>query len=67
MYVCLCHGVTDRAIRNEVARGACTPEEIAACTGAGTKCGRCRPEVAALVEDEAPRHGLPVLRSQTAA
>ena len=52
MFVCLCKGVTDRAIRAEVARGACTAEEIAACTGAGTGCGSCRDEVEQIVESE---------------
>jgi len=49
MYVCLCRGVTDRTIAVEISRGACTVEEIAACTGAGTKCGRCRREVAEMI------------------
>jgi len=67
MFVCLCKGVTDRTIRAEVARGACSAEEIAACTGAGTKCGSCRDEVAAIVEQEllaaqTGRRGLPVVR-----
>ena len=67
MYVCLCRGVTDRTIRSEIARGACSVEEIAACTGAGTKCGSCREEVARIVEEEllgaqTGRRGLPVVR-----
>jgi bacterioferritin-associated ferredoxin len=78
MYVCICHGVSDRTIRSAIERGACSPEAIAACTGAGTKCGRCRPEIAAIVaaalqepgtdaaEREARFH-LPVRREQTAA
>ncbi len=62
LYVCLCRGVTDRAITAEISRGACTVEEIAACTGAGTGCGRCRREVAELIlsaplaQDPLPRH-----------
>jgi bacterioferritin-associated ferredoxin len=67
MYVCLCKGVTDRTIRAEVARGACSTEEIAACTGAGTKCGSCRAEIGRIVEAElagaaSARRELPVLR-----
>lgn len=50
LYVCLCRGVTDRTINAEIARGACTVEEISACTGAGTKCGRCRVEVGEMIE-----------------
>lgn len=57
LYVCLCRGVSDRTIRAEIARGACTVEEIAACTGAGTGCGRCRPEVAAMILASSPGDG----------
>ncbi|HVY44327.1 MAG TPA: (2Fe-2S)-binding protein [Minicystis sp.] len=49
MYVCLCTGVTDHDIQKAVDGGACTPAEVMACTGAGTRCGTCRPTVAALV------------------
>lgn len=49
MYVCLCRGVTDRAIARAINEGACTVEEVAVCTGAGTKCGRCRPEIAEMI------------------
>jgi bacterioferritin-associated ferredoxin len=50
MYVCICHGVTDRDIRETLLDGAETAEEVAACTGAGTCCGACRPTVEAMVE-----------------
>ena len=52
MYVCLCMGVTDRDIRQLVKQGACSAEEIAGCTGAGTRCGSCVSTVAALVDEE---------------
>jgi bacterioferritin-associated ferredoxin len=67
MFVCLCHAVTDGAIRAEVERGACTPEEIAACTGAGTRCGRCREEVAEIVDAENGKRRLQMLRDVVAA
>jgi len=38
-------GVTDRAIRRAIDQGAATVEAVAACTGAGTRCGSCRPEI----------------------
>ncbi|MEJ7734754.1 MAG: (2Fe-2S)-binding protein [Polyangiaceae bacterium] len=63
--------VTDRTIAAEISRGACTVDEIAACTGAGTKCGRCRPEVAEMILGaEVPitrRVSLPTLRESPAA
>jgi len=49
MYVCLCLGVSDRDLRRAVEAGACSAAEVMACTGAGTRCGACRPTVATLV------------------
>jgi bacterioferritin-associated ferredoxin len=69
MYVCLCTGVTDQEIRKTVAEGAASVEEVAYCTGAGTRCGTCISAIAAIVhEGEAPcrRSSLPVLASNAA-
>ena len=41
MYVCLCHGVTDRAIREAVDRGVTTLKELSLSTGCATQCGSC--------------------------
>ena len=41
MIVCLCRGVSDRAIYTAIARGAFTPDEIAEMCGVGTDCGSC--------------------------
>jgi bacterioferritin-associated ferredoxin len=51
MYVCLCAGVTDHEIQEALAEGASTLEEVAHCTGAGTRCGSCVATVNAMVED----------------
>ena len=50
MYVCLCNGVTESDVREAIAAGADTVEEVAYCTGAGTRCGTCRNAVSAMVE-----------------
>jgi bacterioferritin-associated ferredoxin len=50
MYVCLCTGVTERDILDAIDAGANSVEEVAHCTGAGTRCGTCRRAVAAMVE-----------------
>jgi bacterioferritin-associated ferredoxin len=42
MYVCVCHAVTDRTIREAARRGVDTLDQLAAETGAGTCCGSCR-------------------------
>jgi bacterioferritin-associated ferredoxin len=51
MIVCLCRRVTDRAIRDLVADGAASVDEVAARCGAGTGCGGCRQSVAHMVAE----------------
>jgi bacterioferritin-associated ferredoxin len=67
MYVCLCNGVTESDVDEAIAGGASTLEEVAYCTGAGTRCGTCRSVVAAMIdrsEDDRPcRARLRVLTS----
>ena len=76
MYVCLCLGVTDQQLRETVADGATSVEEVMYCTGAGTRCGTCRATVGAIVEEALDelestsaraRCRLPVLRRATSA
>lgn len=50
MFVCCCLGVTDRAIRGAIDQGAQSVEDVVACTGAGSRCGSCRPEIAEMVQ-----------------
>jgi bacterioferritin-associated ferredoxin len=47
MYVCLCHGVTDRAIREAAQAGVSSVSELAQTLHVATCCGRC----AALAQD----------------
>lgn len=42
-------GVSDRRIAAEIRDGAETVEEIARCTGAGTRCGSCRGDIEAML------------------
>ena len=41
MYVCICKGITDRAIREQVAAGARSLAEVSRRTGCSTQCGKC--------------------------
>ena len=43
MYVCVCNAVTDREIRQCVALGAETFEQVRDCLGVSSCCGRCEP------------------------
>lgn len=43
MFVCVCHAVSDRTIDRTIdAHGPC-PDTVGFETGAGTRCGSCRP------------------------
>jgi len=41
MYICVCKAVTDKAIRQIVAEGACSMRELKQCLGVGSQCGKC--------------------------
>lgn len=41
MYVCLCKGVSDKAIRQAVAQGARSWRDVREQTGCATQCGKC--------------------------
>jgi len=51
MVVCLCHAVSDRAVRAAIAAGARTVKDVAEMCGAGTDCGACCPMLAQLVAE----------------
>jgi bacterioferritin-associated ferredoxin len=41
MYVCVCHAVTDRQIREAAQGGACTLRDLRRELGVTSNCGRC--------------------------
>ncbi|MFM7344702.1 MAG: molybdopterin-dependent oxidoreductase [Tagaea sp.] len=47
--ICACHGVRKSAVDRAIAGGCRTPAEIGAATRAGTNCGSCVPELAAML------------------
>jgi bacterioferritin-associated ferredoxin len=51
MYICLCHGITDSAIRAAANGGARTFRQLSFMTGCGTQCGSCK-EQAQIVREE---------------
>lgn len=51
MYVCVCNAVTERQVRESVAFGAETLDQVAFETGLGVCCGRCREFASELLED----------------
>ncbi|MFC3192926.1 bacterioferritin-associated ferredoxin [Marinicella sediminis] len=41
MYVCICHGVTDKDIKAAAGKGARSIQELQQMTGCATGCGGC--------------------------
>jgi len=55
MVVCLCRGVSDREVREVLARGASTLREVGRACGAGVDCGSCRDLLRGMLASCAPR------------
>lgn len=49
MLVCICKGISDRRINEEVRRGNATLGAIQHCCQAGTDCGACVPKIRKLL------------------
>ena len=55
--VCICNLVTEDEIVKTLKKGALCTADIQKHTNAGTSCGRCLPEIDALVEKHRPADG----------
>ena len=51
MLVCHCRGISDRQIKRAVQDGCSSAREVARETGAGMRCGGCRSNVKAIVNE----------------
>lgn len=49
MIVCHCEVASDRHVREAIACGASTVDDVGDECGAGTRCGSCRPTIGALL------------------
>jgi bacterioferritin-associated ferredoxin len=58
MIVCHCRGLSDRAIREVIRRGARSPREVAIACRAGRDCGGCIPIVRELIASETSRNSV---------
>jgi bacterioferritin-associated ferredoxin len=76
MYICLCHGVTESAIRAAANDGVRTFRELSFMTGCGTQCGSCSAQAQALLAEclespesqgQAAQNQPPLLRINCAA
>jgi bacterioferritin-associated ferredoxin len=52
MIVCLCEGLTERALLERIRGGVTTTRALARATGAGTRCGSCSCDLKRLVRRE---------------
>ena len=53
MLVCICKGVSDRKIVDEIRRGSRTYRELRECCGAGSDCGSCVRQIRDLLREHA--------------
>lgn len=70
MYVCVCHGITDHAIRDAVRAGANSLDDLRCRLGVATQCGMCGPVAEDLLADELARgidNGMPPPSALSAA
>ncbi len=51
MYVCVCHAITDSAIREQVERGASSLFDVQCHLPVGSCCGRCEETARQVIEE----------------
>lgn len=59
MYVCVCHAVTEDAVREHVATGVCSAKEIRQACGMRPGCGSCVRRIRAMLADTRALEGSP--------
>lgn len=52
MFVCLCHGISDRSIREIIRSGASNIRSLQKKCKAGGRCGTCLYELKAIIREE---------------
>lgn len=52
MYVCLCHGVTEKQLRESIKKGNETFCDIMQDTPIAGKCKKCVPSIVAMIKEE---------------
>jgi len=52
MYVCLCHAVTDREIREEVERGASSLSDVQCRLPVASCCGHCEDTAREVIDEQ---------------
>jgi bacterioferritin-associated ferredoxin len=60
MYVCICNGITDRAVREAAAAGARDLADLTAMTGCASTCGSCGDLAMQLLRDAQRERSFPL-------
>jgi bacterioferritin-associated ferredoxin len=60
MYVCVCYGVTDKAIQRAADEGVREVSELTMRTGLGSNCGSCQEMAAELLKAAHARNAFPL-------
>lgn len=60
MYVCICNGITDRAIREAAAAGARDLADLTAMTGCAGGCGSCAEMAMQLLTESSRERAFPL-------
>lgn len=66
MYVCVCHGITEAAIRDAAEQGVQDFETLQAFTGCSSSCGQCE-DMARATLDQHRAPVLPVIQLHSSA
>jgi bacterioferritin-associated ferredoxin len=51
MYVCICHGISEKRLDQAIREGARSFEQLQYCTGVATCCGACEPCARQILDD----------------
>jgi bacterioferritin-associated ferredoxin len=60
--VCLCEGVSDRAIRSCISEGSHSLKAVVNACDAGNGCGQCHPDIKRMLSERRQRAGANLLR-----
>lgn len=52
MYVCLCHGFTEKQVTHAVTQGPCSISEVYRRLGERPACGKCIPQILQIARSE---------------
>lgn len=63
MYVCLCKGVTEKDISQQVDMGCCSMRELKSELGVATQCGRCACHAQAVLKQSMANKNTHLLQS----